>query len=516
MKRRNFLKSSVLLAAGSSINPLQGIGADNAERSASLDADCDALTNPVVPASDATKIFRAGASIKSIMPPEDQMVGNRTVVQNDHDSLYVRSLLLDDGDIRLLFVAVDVVGIDDYLGSVVKRRINERTGIPAKNIMLSATHTHFGFSLRRTGRNAPVDKSVWADYPLDPYQNLVAEQSAASAAAALANLEPAHIGWGKANVPQWAHNRRFRMKNALQTTPWGEKEYVYTNPPVRHPDIIEPLGPADPEVSFISAQAPDGRPIALFASYSSHYPADIPAPYISADYYGVFAKEIQSFLKADGQAKPFVGSITMGTGGDQAAVDRRVGRPPGTILQTREQMGFDIAKEVYQANDRVRHKPWVKLNVAQSSLKLHVRKVTDPDAVEYAKMLLSRQRQGLPFMNHRLETNYAVHVLNMRKVWPDQIDMTLQAFRIGDLAVVAVPGEVFVETGLAIKKKSPFAGVYTNGMSNGSFGYLPTARQHELMGYETWIALSNRVEMPAATKIEAEALNMLSKLYDKI
>ncbi|NGM90151.1 hypothetical protein G5B35_22910, partial [Parapusillimonas sp. SGNA-6] len=83
------------------------------------------------------------------------------------------------------------------------------------------------------------------------------------------------------------------------------------------------------------------------------------------------------------------------------------------------------------------------------------------------------------------------------------------------VAIAAIPFEVFVETGLSIKEKSPFPSTFTLGLANGSFGYLPTEGQHELKGYETWKALGSRVEKTAATKIEAEVLTLLSKIYEQ-
>ena len=469
--------------------------------------DNNSITPPTPPSG---KTFRAGASAKNILPPANMNVkGSRTVVESPSDSIYAKSLLLDDGNTKLLFVVLDLIGMDHYVTKVAKESINRRTGIPTKNIMISCTHTHSSVSVRSTGQNASLEKCAWENWELDDYQAFVVNQITKSAATALSNLEPAQIGWGKANVTQWAYNRRYRMKSATQTTPWGEKEYVHCNPPILHPDIIEPVGPVDPEVTFISVKSIKGHPLALFASFPPHYPADIPTPYVSADYYGVFAKEIQTFLKAEKQETPFVGAITIGTCGNLNAINRMASRPSGNL---REQMGFDVARGVYNAYTKLEHKSWVQLDVAQSVVKLAARKVTDPAQLEYAQFLLDRSNQGLPYLNHRLERNYAIHVFRMHKIWPDVLDITLQAFRVGDLAAVAIPFEVFVETGLSIKQKSPFEGTYINSLSNGSFGYLPTEQQHELGGYETWIALSSRVEKSAATKIEVEVLNLLGQL----
>ena len=77
---------------------------------------------------------------------------------------------------------------------------------------------------------------------------------------------------------------------------------------------------------------------------------------------------------------------------------------------------------------------------------------------------------------------------------PPTLDVVLQAVRIGDLAIATFPFEVFAEIGLEIKAKSPFAQTFTTSLANGSEGYLPTKRQHDLGGYETWLG-TNRVEL---------------------
>src|SRR5690606_13633998 len=70
------------------------------------------------------------------------------------------------------------------------------------------------------------------------------------------------------------------------------------------------------EVSFISVQALDGRPIALLGNYSLHYVGGVPRGHLSADYFGVFADRIQELLAADRQDPPFVGIMSNGTSAD--------------------------------------------------------------------------------------------------------------------------------------------------------------------------------------------------------
>jgi hypothetical protein len=47
-----------------------------------------------------------------------------------------------------------------------------------------------------------------------------------------------------------------------------------------------------------------------------------------------------------------------------------------------------------------------------------------------------------------------------------------------------LPGEMFVELGLEIKKRSPFAHTILIELANDSFGYIPTKRAYEEGNYE--------------------------------
>ena len=96
--------------------------------------------------------------------------------------------------------------------------------------------------------------------------------------------------------------------------------------------------------------------------------------------------------------------------------------------------------------------------------------------------------------------------------WPAVFKTPVQAFRIGDLGLCALPGEPFCQTGLDIKAKSPFKPTMMVGMANDYAGYLPTEEQHALGGYETWRAKSSFLEVLAASKIEGSRPKVASQL----
>ncbi len=106
---------------------------------------------------------------------------------------------------------------------------------------------------------------------------------------------------------------------------------------------------------------------------------------------------------------------------------------------------------------------------------------------------------------------YIPRILQLEYEWPDSIDVSLQAIRIGDLAITAIPFEVFTQTGLEIKSRSPFKDTFTISLANGGYGYLPTPEEHRLGGYETWLSVS-KVEKEASVKISERILELLGQL----
>ena len=216
-----------------------------------------------------TKQFRAGAATSNVTPfIGEVIVGGFGTPRstNIHDELHARCLVLDDGETRLVFAIVDNVGILREVFDEAKRLINESTGIPKEHMLMSSTHTHSATSAGGVG-----EKRRGYNYgkPLDEYQQFLARRIADGVRVAYNNLEPARIGWGSGKVPQHLFNRRWKMKEPV-VNPFGEKDLVKMNPGVANPDLVEPAGPTDPEVSFISVQSTSGKPIALLANYSLH------------------------------------------------------------------------------------------------------------------------------------------------------------------------------------------------------------------------------------------------------
>jgi neutral ceramidase len=458
----------------------------------------------------ASRQFQAGAATANITPPlslDSPIAGDweRPAGTYIHDELLVRCVVLDDGETRIGIAVVDNIGIPRYVLDQAKQTTHQRTGLEPQRILISCTHTHSAASAR--GRD-----SMALDQPLDGYQRLLIDRIADAFQQAITHLEAAEIGFGSAPLPDEVFHRRWLMKPGTSLpNPFGGTDQVRMNPGVGNPDLLEPAGPTDPEIAFLAVRSIEGRPIALLANYSLHYVGGVPRGHISADYFGYFAEEVARLLDARQTTPPFVAMMSNGTSGNINNINYRGGQiqfPPYGRMQM---VAHRAAAAVYGAVLQVEYQPWVPIGMAERDLNLATRQ-PDPELLQRAREIVANPqdypRAGRP--SPQAVVSYAEATVRMHQ-YPPEIAIPLQALRIGDLAITAIPFEVFVQTGLELKEKSPFPRTFTISIANGTYGYLPTVRDHELGGYETWLGTS-RMEVEAAPKIVSALLEMLGEL----
>jgi hypothetical protein len=468
------------------------------------------MAQEVAAADGQDRVFRAGAAASNITPPlGEPIVGGwaPSPATHIHDELYARCLVLDDGATRLAIAICDNVGIPREVCDAAKELVENATGIPRAQILIAATHTH-------SATNAGGLSKVITAEPLRDYQKFLARRIGDGVRRAMNNLEPARIGWGTASEPRHVFNRRWHMRTGPELrNPFGGVDQVRMNPSRGHADLLRPAGPTDPEIAFLSVQARDQpavgarRLIALLANYSLHYVGGVPDGHVSADYFGVFADRISELLAARELDPPFVGILTNGTSGDINNIDFRVPEERREPYEKMRIVAHDVAAKVYAAHKSLEFHDWVPLAAATRELRLGVRKPT-PEMVQYLADVVNRPQGAAPY--HAREQIYAQRIALLQGA-PDDVQIPLQTFRIGEVGIAAIPFEVFVESGLEIKEKCPLDHAFTIELANGSYGYLPTAGQHELGGYETWLG-TNYVEKEAATKIVRQVLEMFAEL----
>jgi hypothetical protein len=454
------------------------------------------------------RVFRAGAATSNITPPLDYplegVIAQGQPARHVHDELHARCLALDDGTTRIALAIVDTTMIARDLVERAKQRVHAATGLPLDRILIAATHTH------STPRAVPISGAAHET----EYQEFLVGRIADGIRRAVNNLAPARIGWGVGSKPEFLFNRRWLLKpDARVPNPYGETtDRVQMNPPPGSPNLAAPAGPVDPQIYVLSVQHADGRPLALLANYGLHYVGGTGGGTVSADYFGAFAERIRILLGAERQEPAFVGIMSNGTSGDVNAIDfskpAGAAQPPYARIK---QVADAVAAEVHRVYQGIQHQEWVPLAMAESDLPLGVRRPT-PERLAWAQKVWAAVPKNARLSNRR--DIYARETIEVAK-FPPTLPVKLQAIRIGTLGIASAPCEVFAATGLEIKQRSPLRETFTIELANGHGGYLPTPRDHELGGYETWLARSSYLEVEASEKIRDELLRLLGKVAAK-
>lgn len=448
--------------------------------------------------------FQAGAATSNITPPlGGGIIGGFLPIPSKHvhDELHARCLVLDDGKTRLAMVVCDLLGLHVQLCQQARAGIEAECHIPADHVFLVATHTHSATSALGQSRYQSEQK-------LDEYQQFVVRRIVDGTRRAMNLLRPAEFAFVTAQAPEHVFNRRwFMTPGKVPVNPFGGIDQVKMNPPGGSPDLVKPAGPTDPTVSILAFRQPDGQPIAVYSSYSLHYIGGVGPGHISADYYGMYCREVERQLDQRRQDPPPVVLMSNGTSGDINNVDFRQPRPKREPYEQIRRVADSVAEKVVAALGSAKYRSDVTLAGRFRQPRLAWRKPT-AEEMAWAKKRLEGPapeagKTDLPWI-------YAERTLRVSEL-PADGPVPLQVLRIGDVCVGTMPCEVFCEIGLEFKRRCPIQPALLVSLAHGYLGYLPTPRQHELGGYETWLGTS-RLEKSASDTLLAELLAMAAEV----
>lgn len=463
-----------------------------------------ALVLGLLPDALAAAPLRAGAAAVDITPkqfPMNMPGGfSANLAEKAHDPLHARALVLNDGTTALALVVVDNLGAGPDVLLEAKTRAAAKTGLKTENLLISSTHTHSGPSLNTRSESAKA------------YYEQFVEGVAESIIRAHAALRPAAIGVAAHSLPDEVFNRRWFLKEgAMPANPFGKFDRVKMNPGAGNAALDRPAGPTDPDVMVLSVQDAKRNALALYANYALHYVGGAPKGEMSADYFGEFARLMPSRVRG---GEDFVAMLSNGASGDINNIPFTVSRPPREPFEQIRIVAQKTADAAWVAQRKIaKHETDVRLGMVQRPLTLRYRRPSEREVAEARAMLAVKDPEAVAKLP-RLAQNYARSTINAHERPEDTLTVTLQAARIGDFAVCAIPFEVFVEIGLDLKKRSPFAQTMVVGLANGRHGYLPTPEHHRLGGYETWIG-TNQVQEDASVLITDQLLAMLAELHQQ-
>jgi neutral ceramidase len=422
-----------------------------------------------------------------------------------HDELHARCLVLDDGKSKVALVVCDLLGLHRSVSRKARELIEKEAGIPAANVLISGTHTH---SATNVIGGSP--RSYFSDtMELDDYQMFVARRIADGVRRAMNLLRPAEIAFGTVQAPEHVFVRRWFLKEGtMPPNPFGKIDKVKMNPGGGSPDLVEPAGVPDPDVSFIALREPGGRLISVYSAYGLHYVGGVGNGHISADYYGIYCKALERMQKGGEEYPPFVAMMANGTSGDVNNVNFRNPRPSKQPYEQMRHVAEDVAAKVNAALAKVTWESRAPLATRYRELENVKWRKIEPELIAWAKETEANTPRIQGKTN--LPLSYAGRVQNLANASPET-HAPVQILRVGDVCIGTTPTETFAEIGLEFKKRSPFQKSFMVELAHGYYGYMPTPRHFELGGYETWPG-TNYLEPQASVKMMDALLEMAGEV----
>ena len=391
------------------------------------------------------------------------------------DPLYVKAVVLESEGRRLAYGIFDLIAVGRAEGDRAVELASERSGIPCDHIVWAASHTHTGpYSAPLLDQTDGDIDDAWLDGIADAFARCIAEADAAKVPARISRLRGFHTGL--------AHNRRVVFKDGRAVNTWnlGRAEDVQS---------VGSAGPIDPEIGILAFDGADGGLLAVLFHFTLHTATNF-GPRFSADYPGVVAAQIRERLGSEGSTL-----FLPGTFADQNSTGPRY-----------QAVGEALASVIAgQLEGRVPLKSATSLG----ALKREV-------AVPYRDFSVDQEeRIRSSGWSPEAQEVFRREVELMRERGETEATTVLQAWRIGDVGFVSLPGEPFVELGLRIKRESPFTWTYPVGYAGDHLGYLVTPEAWEAGGYESLIARSARPSAEGVSHLVDEALDLLRTLYDE-
>ena len=435
--------------------------------------------------------FKTGAAQVDITPPVGTPRGGgyATILSNGViDPLYAKAIVVEQDGAKAAFVELDVAYTICPVITAARQLISGQTGIPPERVMISATHTHSG---PVQTRNSLMDKITGADKPIAmEYTAKLPSLIAKAVVEANGELAPARASAHIACEERTSFNRRYWMKDG--TVGWMA---------AHSPNIVRPAGPIDPDVGicYFESTAKGAPPLATYFNFAMH-PTVVGGSKFCTDYCGCIAKRLADFLGP--------GMVTLFANGCCGNVNQvnPNWRGQGHGTAEAERIGTVLAGAALRDWSKLQPLQTYAPRARSTLVTLPRRKINDEEIAEAQRVvaLIGKKKQTIPVMAN------AVCILDTlaKKDTPLEAEVQVIAFSDG-LAIVALPGEIFVELGLALKKASPFKHTFIAELADGSIGYIPNREAYPQGQYEV---VSARCAEGSGEMLVDAAVKMLKEI----
>ncbi len=374
-----------------------------------------------------------------------------------HDDLFARALVLDNGGAKVALISVDALALPAEFVQRVRADIAGRVAVEPGAILIACTHTHAGPTTIRAFFNPEdcVDAAL---------MDRLAAAITAAAVGAWESRSEARIGVGRARIEGFGVNRR---------TADGQ--------------------PVDEEIGILKIADGTGAARGVLFHYGCHPTVLGPDNHLAtADFPGVAVARLESRLGAGGFALFFNGTegdISVGHSSELSAIGVIA---PGRTFERAAELGGRMADAVWAALGDIETSDQAALDARSVTVDMPRRQYLSPEEAARALREAERRAQELAggsessaeYRQAKSELLYrSIEDYYSRQNADRVLRIEVQAIRVQDAVFAAVPGEVFAEIGLRVKRSAAHP-IFVTGLANGYVGYLPSRRAYEAGGYE--------------------------------
>ena len=417
--------------------------------------------------------LRAGAAEADITPPMGVQIagdiGRYRPVEEVREPIYARALVLELDGRRCCLLSLDLLAVTGRWAQEIRRRAAQRFGLDPSGIMVHVTQNHaapcLGHTFIRDECGLFPPEYPWLRGGDDRYNEPTVERVVNAIAAALDSLRPVSVQIGRRTDGRVAFNRRFVMRDGS----------VRTHPPRCDPNILYCEGPTDPEVAVMIFRSEAGAPLAALLHHTCHPVSGYPHRFIISDWPGAWSDGVKELC--GNECVPLVVNGCCGNVHHTNHLD------PHYKVEHRE-MGRKLTETTARILEKMDALPSGILDWRVRTVRIPLRELPAAE-VETARKLISEHPEPMWRDSTRTSVEwdwvYAAAMLDLyesRRQLP-YYDYEVQAFRLGDSALVALTGEPFVEGQLQIKLHSPAPYTLVAHMCNGYVGYIPTRQALE-------------------------------------
>ena len=457
--------------------------------------------------------LQGAMSVVNITPPVGcRLAGHFYEVLSTgiHDSLWAKSMVLEQGDQKFAFVFCDLIGLTSQISDSARKIASDQTGIPVKNIMISAAHSHtgplfYGFQHNYFHGQALEERGHDPHEKID-YPKFLVKQIIKAIILANGNLQPVDLQKAQAIESQLSFNRRYYMK----------KGPVLFNPGPLNPEILAPAGPIDSTISILLMSSNNfSNYIGGLTVFAMH--ADcIGGTEISADYPFYLEQTLKSKFGQD-----YISAFGLGTCGDINDINVKKDQPIYSEENTKN-IGEKLGKDVISNLKLMKPVSHPSLGMVSKKILLPLQ-IPSKEQIDSARELINNlykvRNTGAYLKNAGGESGDFLNRVKMSKYLSLEdrkvsVPVEVQAFRIdSSTVIVGLPGELFVELGLSIKKRSPFKNTIVMTVCNDKTSYIPTKKAYAEGSYE----VTNSILKPGSGEMLVEtALGLLNELKTNI